>query len=302
VAIEEIIQSFLEAPEQKALTKSSRDLYRHALNHLTVFAKTVRVLREDTSMLTAFVGYLTHKKLSGTTIRQYVNVVKIMFKFHGRPIDFTYKMPTKEKRKKQAKDMERWFLEDDMEKISANRRNLLLRNQIIIQLLRETGMRVKELANLGNEDIFICERTCWIRNSKTQPRPAFFSPSTMRLFISWVESMNSEAWRNLKVKKGILTGEKFKLCVKGKPFPNPAQIKKIVSDFLTDIGLKNGADGRGPHTFRHYVATILYYEGNMALEDIATLLGDTPETIRRHYLHPTPRMLQERVDKAMRWK
>ena len=71
---------------------------------------------------------------------------------------------------------------------------------------------------------------------------------------------------------------------------------------LEDMGLKNGKDGRGPRTFRHYVATHLFYVGNMRIEDIAVLLGDKVDTIINNYLHPTPLMLRERVAKAMKWE
>ena len=70
---------------------------------------------------------------------------------------------------------------------------------------------------------------------------------------------------------------------------------------LSDLGMKKIKDGRGCHTFRHYCATHLFYVGGMGLNDIATLLGDAPETIRSTYLHPTPKMLYKRVKQAMGW-
>ena len=60
--------------------------------------------------------------------------------------------------------------------------------------------------------------------------------------------------------------------------------------------------GRGPHTFRHFVATKLFYDGGMRIEDVATLMGTTAENITKNYLHPTPLMLRERVFDAMKWE
>jgi hypothetical protein len=37
----------------------------------------------------------------------------------------------------------------------------------------------------------------------------------------------------------------------------------------------------------------------MRIEDIAFLLGNTTDTIVQNYLHPTPLMLKERVERAM---
>lgn len=69
-----------------------------------------------------------------------------------------------------------------------------------------------------------------------------------------------------------------------------------------DVKLAVAGNGRGPHTFRHYTATYLYYDGNMRIEDLAYLLGDKVETIREKYLHPTPKMLRKRVASAMGWR
>ena len=133
------------------------------------------------------------------------------------------------------------------------------------------------------DDIDIENRTVLLRDSKTEPRPAFFSDDTKQMLEHFKGNMvHKRAWRD-------------------KIFPSVEQIQKIVKDMLADLGLKDGADGRGPHTFRHYMATWLHYEGGMSIMDIAFLLGDKPNTIRDSYIHPTPNMLQRRVDAAMGW-
>jgi integrase len=57
-------------------------------------------------------------------------------------------------------------------------------------------------------------------------------------------------------------------------------MKRIVNDMLKGLALKDGKDGRGPHTFRHYFATYLCYVGGMEISDIGFLMGDTPDMIR----------------------
>jgi integrase len=90
--------------------------------------------------------------------------------------------------------------------------------------------------------------------------------------------------------------------LEGEIFPDAPRITQMIMEMLEDLGLKKPRDGRGPHTFRHYLATRLFYVGNMRIEDIAFLLGDTTETIVNNYLDPTPLMLRERVSRAMRWE
>jgi integrase len=81
-------------------------------------------------------------------------------------------------------------------------------------------------------------------------------------------------------------------------FPGKNQIYKIIVSMFDELGLKSHGDCRGPHTFRHYVATYLHYVKNMKLTSVAALLGDTPETISSNYLHPTAEMLQSEVERA----
>ena len=84
----------------------------------------------------------------------------------------------------------------------------------------------------------------------------------------------------------------------GRLFPKVDQCKSIVTDMFAALGLKDNKDGRGPHTFRHYAATWLYYLGGMDLFDLAILLGDKPDVILATYIHPTADMLKTRVAKT----
>ena len=78
-------------------------------------------------------------------------------------------------------------------------------------------------------------------------------------------------------------------------------IYKVIDGMLKDLGLKTKGDGRGPHTFRHYVATNLRYNFRMDLDHVARLLGDTQKTISSRYLHPTAEMLHNLINRASGW-
>ncbi len=84
-------------------------------------------------------------------------------------------------------------------------------------------------------------------------------------------------------------------------FPGKNRIYKIIIEMLEDLGLKQPGDGRGPHTFRHFVATNLHHVQGMRLTSVASLLGDTPDTISSRYLHPTAEMLQAEISQASGW-
>lgn len=286
------IQEYLESPEVKGLAKSTRELYRHALRHADQCCKWMGPGLKEAAIpwlsknLPSFAEYLEKKKLSGKSIQQYLTCTKIFLKWAGHPVDFTYKISNKARQENKKKHLDRWFTEDEIEKCLAYRFENVngdsLKYQAIVRLLIETGARVGEIANIRMEDIDL-NGTIFVQG-KTEPRPVFFSLETFELLGL------------------VLRREKESLFPTDRPiFPEVSKIKAAITQMLQDLGMKNGKDGRGPHTFRHYTATYLYYEGNMRIEDLAFLLGDKVETIRERYLHPTPQMLRKRVAAAMGW-
>jgi len=300
-----IIQKYLESPEVKGLAKSTRELYGYVLGHLENFMKESPALgcpaaichekfEVVSSNLGDFATYLESKGLSGKSVQQYLNCTKIFLKWAGYPTEFTYRIPNKDRQENKRKHLDRWFTEEDIEKCLAyrfNNGNVLtastraLEFQVVVRLLVETGARVGEIAGIRMEDIHLYEMCVFIQG-KTEPRPVVFSRKTAVLL--------AELLANAEYKKTHCVINNKTSCL----FPNVDKIKSEITRMLQDLGLKNGKDGRGPHTFRHYTATYLFYTGNMRIEDIAFLLGDKVETIRERYLHPTPKMIRDRVYKA----
>ena len=289
--LKEKIEFYLSSPEILKLAETSQKYYQYSLKSLTEFYPFDEVDFDEIIFNRAFFDNFTQvlekKGKTGTTIRDYVNCVKIFLKWCGRQAEYTYKVPSHELKRHKKKQLRRWFNEQDIARcknyfeFSKANGDINLRNRIIVRLLIETGARVREIANVKAKDIDIDERIIWLYDSKTEPRPAYFSPKTAEMLKS-------------------LRGSK--VLWKEDVFPGVKAVMAMVQAMLSDLGLKTERDGRGPHTFRHYTASYLFYIGNLRIEDLAFLLGDTPETIISKYLHPTPLMLRERVDKAYRWE
>ncbi|MGO9435611.1 MAG: hypothetical protein ACLPH3_24380 [Terracidiphilus sp.] len=53
------------------------------------------------------------------------------------------------------------------------------------------------------------------------------------------------------------------------------------------------------HRFRHTFARILLQQGDVSIRDVAELLGDTEETVRKHYAAWVP-VRQERLTKVLK--
>ena len=280
--------NFLSSDEVIGLADSTQDMYRYAL--MTAFLPFMDSRQPfKVTDVVWFTKHLEDKGMAGTTIQQYLTVVKIFLKWSGTPVDYTYRIPNKERKANALKRMNRWFDENDIAKCLIYD-FINPRDALIVHLLIETGIRIQELSDIIKKDVDLDERTIRIKTSKTKPRAVFFSPGTRRRFLGLEGN-----------KPGFPSAWDAHLQPNKKLFPGKEQVYTIIRSMLEDLGLKDGRDGRGPHTFRHYCATYLFYTGSMRLEDVARLLGDTPDVIEQQYIHPTPKMLRQRVDKAMGW-
>ena len=289
-SIQSTIEKFLESDYCAALAPATRELYANALMKNFVpfcddYSETELNAEFVTNELPAYARHLEDQNKSGSTVAQYINIVKIMMRALGMPVQYIYRRKSQDRKAQKVKSMNRWFDEKEIEtclKVSSVI-NIKVRDELIIRLLIETGARVQEISNITWADVHLDDNTVFLRTSKTQPRPAFFSEKTKILFNQIKQTSLFEYYDSNPI------------------FPSTSRVKDIVNSILKKLDLKNGQDGRGAHTFRHWTATYLYYLGGMDLTDIATLLGDRPETIRDTYLHPTPEMLKKRVVKAMGW-
>ena len=283
--IKATINKFTKSPEVKKLAVSTQEQYGYALMHLDGYCQENNIifLQKFPPYFPAFVKELETERISGRSIQQYTTIIKIFFKWAKQPIEYTYRLSNAEIKTNKKKALDRWFSEPEVEKCLAYRFEkhtppVALRNRIMIRLMVETGARVREISFIEAKDFDFKESLVWLRESKTEPRHAFFSPEThallkeYKLVVGWIDNI----------------------------FPSVNTAKAIVSEMLIDLKLKRTKDGRGAHTLRHYCATMLYYRG-MKMSDIAILLGDKEETIRDHYIHLTPQMLREKVVEVMGW-
>ena len=283
-SIMEVRDDFLMARQD--LAKDTHDSYYHSLQPFVEFAENrIGSVEEITAgTIESYTTYLrAAKRCSGTSIQQYLTILKLMLRWANHPVEFSYRLPSTERKSVRLKRMNRWFTEKDIARcLKYQFPDNHNRNHLIVRIMTETGARVREIARIQTTDLNTDRHMVWLRESKTEPRAVFYSPRTSEFFAMVIKS-----------EKQIPMFEK-----QSKLFPSVGHIKRIINDMLKDLGLKNGKDGRGPHTFRHYCATFLHYVGGMDISDIGFLLGDTPEMIRKCYLHPTPEMLKGRMEKV----
>jgi integrase len=277
------IKAYLESPDVMNLAPTSRANYGYALKSLERFCvdRSIRELNAGFP-IGAYVDFLLHK-VTAQSARQYLTIVKMFFKYLGHPLDYEFKTPSAQKRAQKTKRMERWFSDKEIELcrnhgFSEHKFRLQrIRNRALVGLLIDTGARISEICAIQAEHVNFKKRTVHLGVSKTQPRAGFFSEHTERFL------------RKMEMAMGLWFSETI--------FPPADTSKRIVIEMLKT--LKIHKPGRGPHTFRHWVANHLYFDKGMDMMDVAFLLGDSPEVIRKTYLHPTPDQMRRRLQKSM---
>lgn len=74
-------------------------------------------------------------------------------------------------------------------------------------------------------------------------------------------------------------------------------MKKNVDDTLRSVFRKSGVTGAHAHRFRHTLATEMLEHG-ASFEEVADVLGNTPEVVREHYQKWSPKR-QDRIDELL---
>lgn len=289
--IESQINQYFYSQNTQALAKSTKTLYYSVFQQkLIPFCMAKNISKLDETFADRMDDYakfiLSDEHVSAQTVQAYLTISKCLFRYHGVNIKHTYRIPRAAKQAFDLKHEKRWF---SAQEIAQCKTYIFpknhIRNHLLVRLLCETGARIGEIAHIRVGDVKLHDKTILLSHSKTIPRPVFFGQET-GIYID----------KHIKAAFANPEKDTFKNI-----FPGKNMIYKIIDRMLKDLGLKNKDDGRGPHTFRHYVATNLRFNLKMDLDHVARLLGDTPETISTRYLHPTASMLQGLMNKASGW-
>lgn len=286
--LNEKVQEYITSQPFKALAKKSRQTYKIALDFLVACYGGEALLEEMVVDLEKFIKFCEKRNMSGHSVQFRLLCAKIFLTWAlGYEVKYTYRIPRDQVKARKLKTMKRWFSDEEIQKC-LDYKFLWQQDdapiyRIMVRMFIETGMRFSELMSIKWGHVKLDERMLLITDSKSEPRPAFFSPDTAERLAQWKKNRTVAPDNDEPV------------------FPCANKAAEAIRQMLFDVGIKDEGDRRAAHTFRHYTATRLFYDGNMRIEDVAFLLGDEPNTIIQNYLHPTPKMLKKRVDEAMGW-
>lgn len=166
-----------------------------------------------------------------------------------------------------------------------------VRDQLLIRILYEGGLRIGEALAIWIEDVDIGAKTITVRKSKTsngQYRKVYVSSETINMFQDYLIDHHSENFDSNYLFVSI-SGEK-----RGEPLSLEA-----VYSLVRRLRRKTGIDFT-LHMFRHTFATELY-ENGMDVSYIQRLLGHAQvQTTIQTYMHPSDSILRESYENAIK--
>ena len=154
----------------------------------------------------------------------------------------------------------------------------IARNELILEMLYQTGLRRSELAALKNADVDLGQRQISVWGKGRKQRIVPFGPGLLELIRAYIEIRD----RNVPV------CPYFFVTLKGIPMGGQ-RIYLVVHAALSNIA---GLSRRGPHTLRHTFATEMLNNG-AELTSIKALMGHNSLTTTVRYTHTSFEKLKQ---------
>jgi integrase/recombinase XerC len=158
-----------------------------------------------------------------------------------------------------------------------------LRDQLILELLYGTGMRLSELIGLKDSSINLKDRTLKVLGKRNKERVIPFNSSLVQLIESYRKIRNREVERK---------NESCMVMKSGTPL-YPVMVNRIVKKYLKNSNVEK----KSPHVLRHTYATHLLNKG-AEINAVKDLLGHSSLAATQVYTHNTIEKLKKVFDQA----
>jgi integrase/recombinase XerC len=163
---------------------------------------------------------------------------------------------------------------------------LALRDQLIVELLYASGIRVSELCGLDIDDVDMSRRLLRVLGKGNKQRTVPFGAPAMAALDAWL-SDGRPALATAASGPALLLGARGRRL-------DPRQARTVVHQTMAAVA---GAPDIGPHGLRHSAATHLL-EGGADLRVVQELLGHSSLATTQLYTHVTVARLRAVHDQA----
>ena len=164
---------------------------------------------------------------------------------------------------------------------------LSVRNNLILEMLYATGLRVSELTNIKLDDININDKSIRIMGKGNKERIVYFGDYAKDILNDYLNNNRNELLRGKTSKYLFINKNGDRLTFRG--------VEYLIDEISRTSSIKYKIS---PHVLRHTFATHLLQEG-ADLRSVQTLLGHSSLATTQIYTHITSEYLREVYNKTM---
>ncbi len=303
---DDAIAAFLQyISNVKRLSVNTQVVYRDCLNNFCTFLREQHRVEEmhdvHNTLVREWQMHLVESKKSPATVKKCLSALRSWFRFLRREGVVQEDIMNKIVAPKLPQHLPIFFRESETARIY--QRKLFPvgfvgdRDQLLLRLLYETGMRRSELANLTEQSIDMSALTIKVLGKRDKER---FIPIEKEL------AQNIKRYLSLKKKREgqtieegryrgtvIIHSDSLLVRITGEPITHN-DIYLIVRKYMDKFST---AERRSPHILRHAFATQMLNEG-ADIDAIKELLGHSDLAATEIYTHVTREHLKETYNHA----
>ncbi len=224
----------------------------------------------------SYLKFLDEQKLARTTIARKLSCLRGFYHYlqtHDYVANNYFKLIANPKKAKKLPNyLEYNEIELLLEHIDLTKK-LGYRNQLIIELLYDTGLRVSELASIKLADVDFSNKTIRVIGKGNKERIVYFGDYG-------TDAINEYLNQERKALLGNKCHDYLFLNAQGNPL-SARGVELIINKIVKQAGLKHKLS---PHTLRHTFATHLLNEG-ADLKSVQELLGHASLSTTQIYTH-----------------
>ncbi len=271
--------SYLES--EKNYSNHTSISYREDLEEFYSFINKdlSKVTKDD---IKKYLSLLLSKNDKNSTVSRHISTLKSFYKYLKLKKIIGVNPCASIKYPKKEKALPKFIPYNELIEIlkASTNRNFAIRNNLIIELMYSTGVRVSELVNIKISDIDFNARRIRIMGKGSYERFVYFGEYTLDALNTYINSLRKEMLKEKKCDYLILNKYGGKITTRG--------IADIIDEIIKDASLDIKVS---PHVLRHTFATHLLDNG-CDLRSVQELLGHKSINSTEVYTHVTSERLK----------
>lgn len=287
-----MLQRFLRHIEtEKRYSIHTVNAYKRDLEQLVDFLKNnyeiENLLSVNSEIIRSYIIELKESGFENRSINRKISSLRTFYSYYLREKEITISPVAEIKSLKQPKELAKFIPEYDMLNISFDDSDdfKVRRDELIIEILYQTGIRQSELRNIKDNDIDNNKQTIKVIGKRNKERIIPIERDLLNLIESYIKLRNKQFPERKNVKLIVNNnGEET----------TPKLIYTIVHKILMEV---TTVEQKSPHVLRHTFATHLLNRG-ADIRAIQKMLGHNSLSSTQIYTYNTIDKLKETYKKA----